>query len=91
MVKELPTFYGAQKIKYRVYKTLPPVSVLSQMNPFHNLPPDLSKTHFSTVLPSTPKSSKLSICLFRLPDQNFVCIFLLLMHDTFPAHASLLD
>jgi len=59
------------KVHYLVHKSPPPFSALNQMRPVHNPPPFFPKIHSNTVLPSTPRSSKLS-SPFRFSDQNIV-------------------
>jgi len=47
-----PEFY------YRVYKSLQPVSIPSEINPIHASPSHLLKKHFNIILPSPFTSSK---------------------------------
>jgi len=50
-VKKFPTFYGTQKVHYRIHNSPPPVPILSQINPVHANISDFLKTCFNTILP----------------------------------------
>jgi hypothetical protein len=54
--QEIPNFLWNPKFHYRVYKILPPVSILSQMCLVYNIPSCFPKIHSNIILPSTPKS-----------------------------------
>jgi hypothetical protein len=72
--QQIPLLLRNPKVRYRVYKNLPLVPSLIQMNPAHTFTPHFTKIHFNIIFPSTPKSSAWSLP-FRFSDQNFVCIF----------------
>jgi len=57
------------KVHYHNYGCLPPVSVVSQINPIHALPSYILKIHFNIILPSMPGFFKWSLSL-RLPHQK---------------------
>jgi hypothetical protein len=44
--QEIPRILWNPKVNYRVYKSAPPVPVLSHMNPIHNIPPQSLKIFF---------------------------------------------
>jgi hypothetical protein len=44
-----------------VRKSLPPISILSQMNPFHTFSLYFPKIHSNIILPSTPMSSECAV------------------------------
>ena len=67
--KKIPAFYGTQRVHYPIYKSLPPVPVLSQINPIHAPISHLLKIHLNIILPYIPGSSKWSLSL-RFPNQN---------------------
>jgi hypothetical protein len=89
LLKNFPKFYGNQKVHYCVHKSPPLVSVLSQINPVHTTPFYLSP---SILLLSThPRLGLSSGLSFWLPHQYPVCIPLLPIYATCPAHLILLD
>jgi hypothetical protein len=66
LVKEFTAFLNP-KVHYRIYKSSPPVLILSQINPVYD------SSHFwrtfNCTLPPTPSSSKWSVYL-RFPHQR---------------------
>ena len=58
---QFPTFYGTQKVHKRVYRSPPPVPILSQINPVHAPLLHYLKIHFNNILPSIPGSYKWSL------------------------------
>jgi hypothetical protein len=75
-VKELPTYYGTPNVYYCVHRSSTHVPVLSLMNEPSPYASILLRVHFN-ILPSVSSYSKWSLS-FKLFNQNFVCICLLL-------------
>jgi hypothetical protein len=49
---KFPAFYGTPNIRYHIHKSPPPVPILSQINPFHALPPShYLKVHLDVSFP----------------------------------------
>ena len=59
------------EVHYRVYKSPPPVSILSRISPLHALPSHFLKVHLNIILPSTSWSPQWSLSL-GFPHQNLV-------------------
>jgi hypothetical protein len=51
--QEIPRILWNPKIHYHIYKSLPPVHILSQMDPIHGPPSHLLKNHFNIIRPSS--------------------------------------
>jgi hypothetical protein len=71
--QEILRLFWNPKVHYRVYKSPPPVPIVSQMNLIHTPKSYFPKIHFNIILPFTPRSSEWSLP-FRLSNQNFVHI-----------------
>jgi hypothetical protein len=54
--QEIPRILWNLKVNHRIQNNLPPVLILSQIDPLHALPFNLSKIRFNIIFPSTPWS-----------------------------------
>jgi hypothetical protein len=71
--QEIPRILWNPKVHYRIYKSPPPVPILSQLNPVH-APSHFSKIHFN-IISSLRLGLPNGLLPSGLPTKNPVCTF----------------
>ena len=76
LLKKFPYLFEKPKVHHRVRNSSTYVFVLSYINWIHAIPTHIFKSHFSIILPYTPRYSKWSL-VFKFLQKNPKCISLL--------------
>jgi hypothetical protein len=87
--QEIPSISWNPKVQYRLHKSPPLIPILSHINPIHTIP-SISPRSILIVYPPTSRSSQWSLS-FWYSHQYPICIPLLPIRATCPAHLILLD
>jgi len=79
--QEIPSILWKPKVHYRIHTCVPPVPILSQLDPVHALASQFLKIHINIIFPSTPGSTNWSFSpQVSVPKP---CIFLFSPHTCY--------